>query len=110
MSSGNCGTTCLLVLLSYVKNSTQKNWNKPDTNKKKKRKKNVLTMSASVLSYSCATNEALTASPKDPTSERTSSFLGQSLRFARGNLFALFECQTLYVCYSMVSAKMLLTF
>ena len=104
MSSGNCGATCLVVLLRYVKNSSQKNWNKSDTN----RKKNPLTMSALVLSCSCATNEALMASPKNPTSERTSSFFSKSLRFARGNLFALFEWQTLYVCHSMVSAKNML--
>ena len=53
---------------------------------------NTSSYSVSVSAFlSCATNEALTDSPKDPTSERTSSFLGQSLRFARGNLFALFE-------------------
>ena len=42
------------------------------------------------------------ASPKDPTSERTSSFRGQSLRFAKGNLSALFEWQTSYMCHSIL--------
>ena len=70
------------------KNSKQKSWNKSDTYREKKE----LSYNVSVSAFlSCATNEALTASPKDPTSERTSSFLGQNLKFARGNLFALFE-------------------
>ena len=52
---------------------------------------NSLAMSAVALSCSCANNEALTVSPKDPTPRRKSSFLGQSLRFVNGNHFALFE-------------------
>ena len=102
MSSGNCGATCLVALLSYVKIQHRRiGISYPQTEIKKEPSYNV-----SVSAFlSCATNEALTASPKDPTSERTSSFLGQSLRFARGNLLALFECQTLYVCHLMVSAK-----
>ena len=47
-------------------------------------------------------DETLKAAPKDPNSERTSSFLGESLRFAWD---LLFEWQTIYVCPSMVSAK-----
>ena len=102
MSSGNCGATCLVALLSYVKIQHKRvGISQTQTEIKKEPSYNV-----SVSAFlSCATNETLTASPKDPTSERTNSFLGQSLRFARGNLFALFECQTLHACHSMVSAK-----
>ena len=97
MSSGNCGATCLVALLSYVKIQHRKiGISQTQTEIKKEPSYN---LSVSVF-LSCATNEALTASLKDSTSERTSSFLSQSLRFARGKLFALFECQTFNVCHS----------
>ena len=79
-----------MALLPQLRNFTELCRTESHTNKLKNTfNKNSYYFSA-VLP--CTTRVALAESPKDLTSEKTSSFLGKSLRSHRENLFAHFEC------------------
>ena len=86
----NCSATCPVALPPQLRNFTELCGTESHANKLKNTfNKNSYYFSA-VLP--CTTRVARAESPKDLTSERTSSFLGKSLRSRRGNLLGLFEC------------------